>query len=66
MKTAFLATAGFGVLLSYKVILIHKGCLSKPRLHTWEFNILCSAEAHFKWQGEKRICCLQKGCSAHA
>lgn len=61
VKTAFLATAGFGVLFYYNVFPIHKGCLNKHRFHTWEFYILCSAEAHFKWQGEKkRICCLQK------
>lgn len=61
VKTAFIATAGFGVLLSYKILLIHKGCLNKHGLHTWEFYVLYSAEAYFKQQGEKmRICCLQK------
>lgn len=61
VKTAFFATAVFGVLLSFEVFLVHKRCLNKYKLHTSEFYILCSAEAHFlKWPGEKRrICCLQ-------
>lgn len=47
VKKTFLATAVFCVLLSYKVFLVHEGCLNQHRLHTWDFYI-CSAEAHFK------------------
>lgn len=52
---------GFGMLLSFKVFPVHGSWQNKHRFHTWEFHILCSAEAHFfKRQGEKkRLCCIQ-------